>query len=87
MLKYYKVEFTVQGKHFSCVVKFREGDRHWTCVYLNKDNKNDFFIRRETISQELIRYGVEINEDLYEHILNKVLNLIGITNEQSVSSY
>lgn len=76
--KYYKVEFTIQGKHFPCLVKFREGDRHWVCIYINRDNKNDWFIRKEVISQDLLKHGIEIDEMVFNlryEIIEKQINI------------
>lgn len=82
---YYKVEFTVQGKHFPCVVRFRQGDRHWLCVYYNKENKNDWFVRKEVISNELIKHGKQTTKEVFNYVLNKALN--EVDNEQFVNSY
>lgn len=71
--KYYLVDFNVQGKWFSCVVKFFEGDRHWTCVYFNKENRNDWFIRKEVISPELLKHGIETSPEVFDARLNQIL--------------
>lgn len=84
-VRYYKVEFTIQGKHFPCLVKFREGDRHWVCLYLNKDNGNDWFIRKEVASQDLLKHGKEVDESLFDFYSEKLLKQF--THEQFVSSY
>lgn len=76
--KYYLVDFNVQGKWFSCVVKFFEGDRHWTCVYFNKENKNDWFVRKEVISPELLKHGMEISPEVFDGRLNQILIQLGV---------
>ena len=74
--KYYSIEFSRHGKRFPCVVKFFEGDRHWICLYLNKDNLNDFFIRKEVISETLLNHGTETFPEVFKSIYNKITNAI-----------
>lgn len=77
--KYYKVEFSIQGKHFPCVIKYIPGNRHWICAYYNKDNRNDWFIRNEVISEALIKCGIEISEEVYNNVVGKILRQIKVS--------
>lgn len=70
--KYFKIEFSKEGKRFPCVVKFFEGDRHWICLYYNKDNQNDFFIRKEVISKILLQHGEETYQEVFQNLLAKI---------------
>ena len=70
--KYFKVEFAKEGKRFPCIVKFFEGDRHWICVYMNPDNLNDFFIRKEVMSEILLQHGEETYQEVFQNIYNKI---------------
>lgn len=83
--KYYLVDFTTQGKHFPCVVKFIPGNRHWTCIYINKTNRNDWFVRNEVISPELLLHGVEVTEQVFEMKLGLILQKLGYG--ETVSSF
>lgn len=75
---YYRIEFSKSGKSFPCLVKFIPGDRHWICIYLNKDNLNDFFVRKEVISETLLQHGERTYEEVYNHMFNKIQKLLGV---------
>jgi len=70
--KYYKVEFSIQGKRFPCVVRFYEGDSHWLCIYINKDNGNDLFLRREVTSPSLLEHGEETYPEVFNNLWDKI---------------
>lgn len=69
---YFKIEFSKEGKRFPCIVKFFEGDRHWICLYYNKDNQNDFFIRKEVMSEILLQHGEETYQEVFQNLLAKI---------------
>lgn len=85
IFKYYIVDFTTQGKFFPCVVKFMPGNRHWTCIYINKENRNDWFIRNEVISPELLSHGTEVTEQVFEMKLNLILQKLSYG--ETISSF
>ncbi len=70
--KYFKVEFAKEGKRFPCVVKFFEGDRYWICIYMNKENQNDFFIRKEVVSETLLQHGEVTYPEVFQNLYNKI---------------
>ena len=74
--KYYKIEFSINEKRFPCVVKHIPGNRHWLCIYLNKDNKNDWFVRNEVFSQKEIDHGLEIEEVVFQNMWNRIKNIV-----------
>jgi len=73
---YFKIEFSKEGKRFPCIVKFFEGDRHWICLYYNRDNQNDFFIRKEVMSEILLQHGEKTYPEVFQNLLNKIKNAI-----------
>lgn len=76
MVKYYLTNFYVQGKWFDCIIKHKEQDNYWICLYLNSQNNKDWFIRSEVISQDYLRKSKEIEKEEYESRLNNILKLL-----------
>lgn len=70
---YFKVEYTVHGKSFTCFVKADDDSRIWTCVYINPRNpKNDCFVRREVGSPMLYKHRIKIDESAFVKALDTV---------------
>lgn len=72
--KYYRAEISTSDKCWPIVVKHFPGNRHCTTIYFKDDN--DCFLRREVMSHLYIEYGKEIEKEVYEHLLNKVLKVL-----------
>lgn len=69
--RYYRYEFSTQGKRFSCIVRYVLGNRYQTTIYINGDNLNDFFIRNEvavTLSEK-----DRVEPEVYNHYLERIL--------------
>lgn len=69
---YLKVSFSIQGKDFPSIIKFFEGDRYCTLIYVNKENKNDWFVRSELLSESFIKYGIPISEEVWNYMVEQI---------------
>lgn len=64
---YYKIQTNIKGKDFDFVVKILD-DKYWICVYYG--GKNDFFVRKELISDHLLKGATESDETYYNTLLD-----------------
>lgn len=68
---YYTIEYTVRGVSFECQVKVNENKTHWVCVYYK--NPDNWFIRREPISIEVLNRAKSLSESTFNQTLDTCL--------------
>lgn len=74
---YKEVTFSLPGhpeKEFICLVKVLKNKKNWIILYQNEDNPDDFWVRKELVSQPLWFYGKEINQITFDTLLNKLVD-------------
>jgi len=64
---YYKIEYTIKGVSFDCIVKAL--DTHWICVHYY--NANRWFIRKEPLSEETLKRGIQCTKEEFNELIQK----------------